>query len=51
MAEEVGAFGRREACDKITERAPELLEGSQCLGAQQSFKFGEGQFDRVQIRL
>ena len=50
MAEEVGAFGGREACDKIAECAPELLEGSQCLGAQQCFEFGECQLDRVQIR-
>jgi hypothetical protein len=50
VAEEVGTFGWREAWDKVAERAPGLLEGSQCLGAQQNFEFGEGQFNRVQIR-
>jgi hypothetical protein len=34
MADEVGAFGWREAWDKIAERFPECADGSQCFGAE-----------------
>ena len=49
MAEEVGALVWREARDDISERVPECLNGSQCLGAQESFEFGKGLLDRIQV--
>src|SRR4051812_45614369 len=49
MTEEVGTFGWREAWDKVAERFPECVDGSQCPGAQQRFEFGENLLDRVQV--
>jgi hypothetical protein len=49
MAEEVGTLVWREARDKIAEFVPECLNGSQCLGAQESFEFGKGLLNRVQV--
>ena len=49
MAEKVGAFGWREACDEIAERFPECADGSHCLGTEQGFEFGESLLDRIQV--
>ena len=49
MTEKVGAFGWREAWDEIAKRFPECAEGSQGLGAEQCFEFGESLLDRVQV--
>jgi len=32
-----------------SECVPESLNGSQCLGAQESFEFGKGLLDRIQV--
>ncbi len=49
MTKEVGAFGWREARDKVTERVPESVDGSQSPGAQHGFEFGENLLDRVEV--
>ena len=49
MTEKVGAFGQREACDELAERFPECADGSQRVGAEQCFEFGEGLLDRIQV--
>ena len=49
MTEKVSAFGWREAWDEIAERFPECADGSQRLGAEQCFEFGESLFDRVEV--
>src|ERR1700722_5032182 len=49
MAEEVGTLVWREARDKIAECVPECLNGSQCPGAQESFEFGKGLLNWVQV--
>ena len=49
MAEEVGAFGWREAWDEIAKRFSECADGSQRPGAEQCFEFGESLLDRVQV--
>ena len=49
MSKEVGAFGGREACDKIAEGVPESLDGPQSSGAEQCLEFGESHLDWVQI--
>jgi hypothetical protein len=50
MSHVIATFGRREQAERDRDEVADLVETSRARGPQERFEFGEGEFNRIEVR-